>query len=156
MDKIDFTCLKSDIEDYMTTVIYVNGINLKNVIEEIETAQLAKKDLFVQNGCYEGICFFIAFQYKNHFLGKTLNEYIYEGQRYTLYDYKCSGIPGDHSLACKISIKSKEIIWHDFKNFSKVIPYELDYKDLEFHFCKEQYLHAINSAKNNTNKNVNA
>lgn len=138
----------------MTTVIYLNGIDLKAIIEEIETEQLAKKGLTVRNGCYEGISFFIAFHWQNHFLCKTLKEYIYCDQRYTLYDYKYSGIPGDHSLTCKIAIGSEEVVWYDFKNFSKIIPFELDYRGLKFHFDSNQYYDAINLIKNNTAKNM--
>ncbi|WP_103867382.1 hypothetical protein [Aquimarina sp. I32.4] len=153
-DKISFGSIKSELEDYMTTVIYLNGINFKNIIEEIEVKQFEKKGLHIQNGCYEGISFFIAFHNQNHFLCETLNNYIYQDQRYTLYDYKYSGIPGDHSLTCKISIGVKDIYWHDFKNFSKIIPFEINYKDLEFHFCKEQYCEAINLVRNNTEENM--
>lgn len=138
----------------MITAIYLNGINLKNIIEEIEAEQLAKKGLNIRNGCYEGISFFIAFHNQNHFLCRTLNDYVYHNQRYTLYDYKYSGIPGDHSLTCKISIGSKEIFWYDFKNFSKIISFELDYGGLEFHFCKEQYCEAINLIRSNTEENM--
>ncbi|WP_108868543.1 hypothetical protein [Aquimarina aquimarini] len=153
-DKISFGSIKSELEDYMTTVIYLNGINFKNIIEEIEVKQFKQKGLHIQNGCYEGISFFIAFHNQNHFLCETLHDYIYQDQRYTLYDYKYSGIPGDHSLTCKISIGAKDIYWYDFKNFSKIIPFEINYKDLEFHFCKEQYCEAINLVRNNTEENM--
>lgn len=117
------------------------------IIGKIEAKQLAKKGLYIQNGPYEGISSFIAFDNQNHFLCKTLDAYIYSNQRYTLYDYKYSGIPGDHSLACKISIGSKEVIWYDFKNFSKIIPFELNYGDLRFRFSIDQYLDAINAVR---------
>jgi len=149
-DEIKFGTVRSGLEDYLTTTIYLNGINLKNIIEKIEVEQLAKKGLQVQNGCYEGISFFIAFHYQNHFLCKTLNDYIYYNYQYTLYDYKYSGIPGDHSLTCKISINSEEVCWYNFKNFSKIIPFEIDYGGLEFCFCKKQYCEAIKSIRNNT------
>ncbi|MEM8887592.1 MAG: hypothetical protein AAGD28_06365 [Bacteroidota bacterium] len=147
--EIEFGYLKSELEDYMTTAIYVNGINLKGIIEEIEIKQLASKGLTIQNGCYEGISYFIAFHNQNHFLRETLSDYIYQDQRYALYDYKYSGVPGDHSLSCKISIEPEEVRWYDFKNFSKIIPYQLDYGDLEFRFCKNQYCEAIKLARRN-------
>lgn len=84
----------------------------------------------IGNSCYEGISFFIAFHNQNHFLCNTLNDYIYSGNRYALYDYGHSGIPGDHSLACRVSINADGIVWHDFKNFSKFIPFDLDYRGL--------------------------
>jgi len=150
-DTIEFSCVKSQLEDYLTTVIYINGMNLKLMVESIENRQCAKKGLCIQRGgCYEGICFFIAFHYQNHFLCKTLTDYIYDQQRYTLYDYKYSGIPGDHSLTCKIKIETDEVIWYDFKNFSKVIPFDLDYGNLEFRFCLNQYLDAINLVQSST------
>lgn len=135
----------------MTTLIYVNGVDLKSIVEHIERKQCTKKGLCIQpGGCYEGICFFIAFHYRNHFLLKTLDDYVYGGQRFTLYDYKYSGIPGDHSLTCKISIQQEEVLWYDFKNFSKVLPIEFDYGNLEFHFCINQYFDAISSARSST------
>ncbi len=154
LDEIGFGCLKSELEDYMTTAIYVNGINLKEVIEEIEREQVAKRGLRIRNGCYEGVSFFIAFHHQNHFLGKTLNDYVYPDQQYTLYDYKYSGIPGDHSLTCKISVGSKEVTWHDFKNVSRIIPFELDYEGLTFRFCKDQYCNAIDLARNNPEESI--
>ncbi|SEL35157.1 hypothetical protein SAMN05421740_104376 [Parapedobacter koreensis] len=138
----------------MTAAIYINGVDLRMIIEKIEAEQLARKGLHIRNGCYEGISSFIAFDNQNHFLCKTLDDYIYSNQRYTLYDYKYSGIPGDHSLTCKIAIGPKEVIWYDFKNFSKVISFELNYGELEFHFCVDQYFDAINAVRNNTAGNI--
>ncbi|MEM9648508.1 MAG: hypothetical protein AAF969_08500 [Bacteroidota bacterium] len=154
MDKIDFGCVRSELEDYMTTSICINGIDLKDIIEEIETEQCAEKGLNIQNGCYEGISFFIAFHNQNHFLCSTLNDYMHIGERYTLFEYKYSGIPGDHSLTCKISIGPEEILWHDFKNFSKVLPFDLDYGNLKFRFCKKQYCKAIDIIKNDREENM--
>ncbi|MEM9824559.1 MAG: hypothetical protein AAF985_25960 [Bacteroidota bacterium] len=148
-DEIAFSCVKSQIEDYMTTMIYINGIDLKSIIGAIESEQFAKKGLRLQNSSYEGICFFIAFHYQNHFLGKTLGDYIYDKERYTLFEYQYSGIPGDHSLTCKTSIKKEVVTWYDFKNYSKVIPFELDYGDLQFSFCINQYIDAINLVRYN-------
>ncbi|MEM9549397.1 MAG: hypothetical protein AAGA77_25735 [Bacteroidota bacterium] len=153
-DKIQFGCLKSLLEDYMTTSIYINGVDLKEKIEKIEVRQCAKRGFKVCNGCYEGISFFIAFHYQNHFLCRTLKDYIYDGQHFALYDYKFSGIPGDHSLTCKISLVGDEIIWHDFKNFSKIIPFELDYEGLEFRFCIDQYREAIDEIRSNKEENM--
>ncbi|SEL98146.1 hypothetical protein SAMN05216436_10160 [bacterium A37T11] len=147
MDKIRFENVKSQLEDYLTAAIYINGVDLRIIIEKMEAEQLAKNGLYVRSGCYEGISSFIAFDNQNHFLCKTLTDYIYSNQRYALYDYKYSGIPGDHSLTCKISIGPKEVIWHDFKNFSKVISVELNYEDLAFRFCIDQYLDAINTVR---------
>ncbi|MEM9300084.1 MAG: hypothetical protein AAGA64_17120 [Bacteroidota bacterium] len=154
IDKIVFSSVKSELEDYTTTSIYLDGTNLKDIVEEIEVKQLKEKGLDIPHGCYEGISFFIAFHNQNHFLCKTLNDYTYQDQRYTLYEYKYSGIPGDHSLACKISIGDKEILWHDFKNFSRIIPFELDYGGLEFHFCKKQYCEAIDLIRNKEEGNI--
>lgn len=150
-DKIEFSSIKSNLEDYMTTLIFINGIDLRSIVGSIERKQCAKKGICLRGGnCYEGICFFIAFHYQNHFLLRTLEDYIYDGQRFTLYDYVYSGIPGDHSLTCKISINEEEVIWYDFKNFSKVLPLEFDYENLEFRFCINQYFDAINSIRRST------
>jgi len=142
IDEIRFGCVRSQLEDYMTAAIYINGVDLKMIVEKIEAEQLTKKGLHIQNGFYEGISSFIAFDNQNHFLCKTLDDYIYSKERYTLYDYRYSGIPGDHSLTCNISIEPKEVIWHNFKNFSKIIPFELNYRDLTFRSCINQYLDA--------------
>lgn len=81
MHKIRFGCSKSELEDYMTTTIFVNGIDLNCIIEEIETEQFVKRGLTLQNGGYEGISFFIAFHNQNHFLCSTLKDYIYQEGR---------------------------------------------------------------------------
>ena len=153
-DVIEFGSIKSELEDYMTTSIYINGIDLKKKIEQIELPQFANRGINIKTSCYEGISFFIAFHNQNHFLCRTLSDYIYTDNRYTLYDYKCSGIPGDHSLACKISMNNDMFIWHDFKNFSKIIPFDLDYRGLEFHFSIDQYREAISLIRNNKAKNI--
>ncbi|WP_293915783.1 MULTISPECIES: hypothetical protein [unclassified Sphingobacterium] len=150
IDEIRFGCVRSQLEDYLTTTIYINGVDLRMIIEKIETIQLIKHGLRIQNGFYEGISPFIAFDNQNHFLCKTLDDYMYSGNRYALFDYKYSGIPGDHSLTCQISIGSDDVIWHDFKNFSKVLPFDLNYRDLKFRFCINQYLDAINTARGNS------
>lgn len=154
MDKIDFGCVKSELEDYMTTLIYINGIDLKHIVEGIEAQQFAQKGLTIQNGSYEGISFFIAFHNQDHFLCKTLHDYVYQEEQYTLFDYKYSGIPGDHSLTCKIAIGSEEIVWYDFKNFSKIIPFELEYGNLQFRFSTKQYREAIDVIKNDSAENM--
>ena len=64
---------------------------------------------------------------QNHFLRETLRDYIYLEERFTLYDYKYSGMPGDNSLMCKIAIGHTDVVWYDFKNYSKIIPFEMDY-----------------------------
>ena len=50
----------------MTTSIPINGIDLKKKIQAIEHLQFAKKGICMENGCYEGISFFIAFDNQNH------------------------------------------------------------------------------------------
>ncbi|MBX2921039.1 MAG: hypothetical protein KF746_02515 [Chitinophagaceae bacterium] len=152
--KISFGCVRSQLEDYMTAAIFINGVDLRMIIEKIEAEQLAKNGLNARNGFYEGISSFIAFHNQNHFLCKTLDDYIYSNQRYALYDYRYSGVPGDHSLTCKISIEPEEVIWYDFKNFSKIIPFDLNYGDLGFRFCIDQYFDAINAVRNNTVENI--
>lgn len=146
-DQIEFACVKSEVEDYMTTCIAINGIDLKRIIAKTERGQLARKGVAIEGGCYEGISLFIAFHHQNHFLGKTLNDYIYPEERFAIYEYKYSGVPGDHSLTCKITFNSNEVIWHDFKNFSQINPIEINYSDLEFRFCLEQYQKAIDKIK---------
>ena len=148
IDSIEFGCTKSKLEDYMTTSITINGIDLKKKIQSIEHPQFAKKEICMENGCYEGIAFFIAFDNQNHFLCRTLSDYIYTGNRYALYDYKNSGILGDHSITCKITLESDKVIWHDFKDFSKIIPFNLDYGNLKFQFSLDQYCDAINVVRN--------
>lgn len=70
IDKIRFGCVRSQLEDYMTAAIYINGVDLRMIIEKIEVAQLTKKGLRIQNGFYEGISSFIAFDNQNHFIRK--------------------------------------------------------------------------------------
>lgn len=154
IDKIDFGCLRSELEDYMTTVIYVNGTDLRSIIDQIEMKKSIQNGLKIQNDLYEGISFFIAFHNQNHFLCETLNDYIYDEKRYTLFDYKYSGVPGDHSLTCKIEIGVDEVIWYDFKNFSKIFETELNYNGLEFRFSTDQYFEAINTIRNSTEENI--
>ena len=77
IDSIEFGYTKSKLEDYMTTSITINGLDLKKKTQAIEHPQFAKKGICMENGCYEGISFFIAFDNQNHFLCRTLSDYIY-------------------------------------------------------------------------------
>ena len=42
-DVIEFGSIKSELEDYMTTSIYINGIDLKKKIEQIELPQFVNR-----------------------------------------------------------------------------------------------------------------
>lgn len=148
-DEICFGKSYSNLEDYQTTDIYINGVDLRRKIEVAEMMHFNKYGLKVLEGCYEGISYYIAFEYKNHFLGDTLDGYIYEDKRYALYEYRCSGVPGDHSLTCKIRMTTDEVIWYDFKNYSRVVCCQFDYSNVQFRFSLSQYLKAINLAKYN-------
>lgn len=146
-DEICFGSSTSNLENYLTTDIYINGVDLRQKIEVSEMIQLNNHGLRLLDGCYEGISYYIAFEYKNHFLGNTLDGYVYDDKRYTIYEYKCSGVPGDHSLTCKISMTSETVTWYDFKNYSKIVPFQFDYSGLEYCFSISQYIKAINTAK---------
>jgi len=52
IDSIEFGCTKSKLEDYMTTSITINGIDLKKKIQAIEHPQFAKKEICMENRCY--------------------------------------------------------------------------------------------------------
>ncbi|MGD1893718.1 MAG: hypothetical protein ACFB15_24390 [Cyclobacteriaceae bacterium] len=143
MDHISFGVANSTLEDYLTTNIYVNGIDLRVIISEIEANQLTNSRLSVQSGAYEGISTFIAFHLYDHFCKVTMNEYRYDGDRFALYDYLYSGIPGDHSLSCQIDIEKDRVIRSDFKNFSRFYPQGFNYRDLQYTFDRQAYLDAI-------------
>ena len=44
-DVIEFGCIKSELEDYMTTSININGIDLKKKIEQIELPQFINRGI---------------------------------------------------------------------------------------------------------------
>lgn len=153
-DRIEFGCIRSNLEDYMTTSIRINGMDLRRIIEEIELPQLVKRGIDMQRVGYEGISFFIAFHNQDHFLCRTLSDYVYEDKRYALYDSRNSGIPGEYSLTCKIKMEENTVSWYDFKNFSEILPFDMSYRDLAFHFSLDQYCDAIDSIRNNKSENM--
>lgn len=146
MDYINFDVSKSRLEDYATTDIYINDFDLRDIVADIEYNQL--KSLGKENlcGAYEGISPFLAFHLHDHFHGKSVSDYIYNS-RYSLFDYRYSGIPGDHTLTCKIYDKGEKVIWTDFRNYSKIVNEDIDYGALRFEFAKDSYDRAIDFLK---------
>ena len=65
-----------------------------------------------------------------------------------------SGVPGDYTLTCRITINNDRVIWHDFKNFSKIYKGAIDYGGLSFSFPIEKYKAAIYDIKNNEIKKM--
>ncbi len=59
-----------------------------------------------------------------------------------------------HSLACKKTIGPEDVIWSNFKNFSRVIAFDLDYRNLRFRFSNKQYVEAIDIIINNREENM--
>ena len=149
MDTIRFGLVKSRLEDYMTTSIYINGIDLRQIISSIEYEQLLPLNRTSYTGVYEGISPLLAFSLNDHFCGETINEYLYYDCQYALFDYMYSGIPGDHTLTCKIEFKKDNVRWYDFKNFSKIYRGIIDYSDLSFSFDRSAYKAAVYDLKNN-------
>ncbi|MEM1320708.1 MAG: hypothetical protein AAGG75_10660 [Bacteroidota bacterium] len=147
MDTIAFDLSESRIGDHLTTNIYINNTDLRSIISAIEFRQLAGTKTAFINGAYEGISPFIAFHLHDHFYKKTINEYRYFDNRFAVYDYMYSGIPGDYTLACRIEINKHYVRWYDFKNFSELCPQNFDYGDLHFTFDALDYQQAISNLK---------
>lgn len=154
MDTISFALQHSNVEDYLTTSILVNGLELKDILAQIEVNQIKdKSDNFIV-GAYEGISPFIAFHSHNHFLKNTINEYIYFGNRFSLLEYINTGIPGEHTVACQIEILKETVHWKNFKNFSIYLKEEFSYGDLVFEFDRNQYESAIERLSENEIKKL--
>ncbi|WP_108868789.1 hypothetical protein [Aquimarina aquimarini] len=143
MDTIEFGIVHSNVDDYLTTTIYINGYDLKDILGSIEINQVKKNDDQFMVGAYEGISPFIAFHTHNHFLKDTVNEYIYFDNRFVLLEYINSGIPGDHTIACNIDIYQDTVKWSNFKNFSILSESDFKYEELSFSFDRKQYEKAI-------------
>lgn len=147
-DQIQFRLASSELEDYLTTEIYVNGYDLKAIIASIESEQIHNSPLTIQAGAYEGISAFIAFHSHNHFFGETVSGYRQAGNRFTLYEYIHSGVPGEHTVACEINFSADEVTWKHFRNISSVYPEGFSYQDLAFRFNREEYRAAIENFRN--------
>ncbi|MEM6966829.1 MAG: hypothetical protein AAF573_18840 [Bacteroidota bacterium] len=154
MDNIHFSISTSRLEDYFITDIFVNGIDLRSIIAKIEQQQLQPIGYAQLSGAYEGISPFLAFHLHDHFNGKTVNEYLYYDFCFTLFNYMYSGVPGDHTLTCKIEITKDKVRWYDFKNFSKIYTGKIDYGELSFSFSAESYRAAIENLKKNEIQNM--
>jgi hypothetical protein len=144
-DQIQFSLASSELEDYLTIDIVINGYDLKSIIASIESEQIHNMPLTIQAGAYEGISAFIAFHTHNHFYGETVSGYQQEGNRFTLFEYIHSGVPGEHTVTCEINFSGDEVTWKNFRNISSVIPEGFSYYDLEFRFNREEYLQAIHN-----------
>ncbi|MFC5045603.1 hypothetical protein ACFSTE_18800 [Aquimarina hainanensis] len=155
MDTIHFDIQKSNIEDYLTTAIFVNNIDLKDILFQVEQSQIKDPSLINIAGAYEGISPYIAFHLKNHFLKDTIREYQYYGDRFTLMEYANTGIPGDHTITCQIDICKDVVEWSNFKNFDSLTAIEFDYSDIgSFRFERKQYEAAISTLCNNQIKEL--
>lgn len=148
MDRIQFDITRSQIGDYLTTNIFVNDYDLRGIISKIEYEQLKPShDQVKLIGAYEGLSPFIAFHLHNHFCKQTINEYRYTDDQFALLEYMHSGVPGDHTLTCKIDMHDDVVRWRHFKLFSKIYPNGLDYGALAFEFEKTAYIATINRLK---------
>ena len=149
MDKIAFEIETTNLQEYLTTKIFINGYDLRERVAQIEFEELYRKigQRPLQTPAYEGLPPFIAFHLNNHFCGDTINEYRYPGGRLALLEYVFSGVPGDHTLTCRIDLEPDRVIWTDFKLFSKVIPMEPVYDRLRFEFDRNQYMAEVEDLK---------
>ncbi|MEM9143859.1 MAG: hypothetical protein AAGA86_12800, partial [Bacteroidota bacterium] len=94
-------------------------------------------------GAYEGLSAFIAFHMHKHFLKETVKEYQLSGNRFALLEYVHSGIPGEHTVACRINIYEDRVEWTDFINCSVFLKQCFQYPGLTFCFNRNQYESAI-------------
>ncbi|MCH2046186.1 MAG: hypothetical protein MK212_18875 [Saprospiraceae bacterium] len=155
-DTIYFDIALSQLGDYLTTEIYINGIDLRVILTNIEVKQIHANDANSLRlaGAYEGVSPFIAFHLKNHFYKNSINEYMYDDCFYTIYEYAYSGVPEDHTLSCRIDFVKNKVIWSEFKNFSKICPEGFDYEGLTFTFDRRAYMNAIDNVKLNRIKSL--
>ena len=154
MDTIAFELSKSNIDDYLTTSIIINGTDLRDILTYLELNELSTMNQVFAAGAYEGISPFIAFHLHNHFMKETVKEYIYDDAKYALLDYQFSGVPGDHTLVCDIDIRDNQIIWSKFQNCSNLLEHSFCYTDLSFCFDRKQYESAIQNIIENEIKNL--
>mgnify|MGYP001328914243 CR=1 FL=1 len=144
MDKISFGLEKSEYGGHLTTSIFINGIDLRSLLRTTEYEQLRKCEDYSTRmaAAYEGISPFIAFELQDHFNTNTLSEYKHHEKYYTLFEYCITSAPGDYTLACKIEKNKTTVRWYDFKNFSRLVPIDLEYK-VAFNFDRKKYEMAV-------------
>ncbi len=143
MDTITFQLINSKVEDYMTTGIRINQCDLRDILSSYEIEQVTDYEDYNMVGAYEGISAFIAFHLHRHFLKETVNEYLQSDNRYTLFEYAHSGIPGEHTVACHIHIYEDRVEWTNFINCSIFLKKCFAYPELKFCFDRQQYEKAI-------------
>ncbi|MEM6633440.1 MAG: hypothetical protein AAF694_27450 [Bacteroidota bacterium] len=154
MNTIQFSLTSSKIEDYLTTAIYIDGIDLKEILAYYEMGQIENRQLQSLVGAYEGISAFIAFHLNSHFLKDTIQEYIQSDYGYTLFEYAYSGIPGEHNVSCHINIHQDTVEWINFKNRSIFLKKCFQYQGLHFCFDRKQYEQAIEEVIENEVKPI--
>ncbi|MEM8928635.1 MAG: hypothetical protein AAGC45_10560 [Bacteroidota bacterium] len=143
MDIISFQLADSVMEDYQTTTILINGFDLRNILVSYEIEQVEEYKDYNMVGAYEGISAFIAFHMHKHFLKDTVREYQQSDNRFTLFEYVHSGIPGEHTVACHINMYEDRVEWTDFINCSVFLKQCFQYPGLTFSFDRKQYEKAI-------------
>lgn len=149
MDSISFNISKSRTQDHYTTSVIINGLDLVEILAQIEQRQInfMPDDYIV--GAYEGVSPFIAFHLHNHFLKDTIHAYRYHKDHYSVLEYVNSGIPGEHTVACQIKIDKDKVFWSDFKNYSIHLSKSFNYDDVKFEFDRKQYELAIQNFQSN-------
>lgn len=149
MDTIAFKLVNSRVEDYMTASIIINNCDLRDLLASYEIEQVPEYRDYDMVGAYEGVSAFIAFHLHKHFLKSTVKEYRQFDDRFTLYEYAHSGIPGEHTVACNIDILEDKIEWTNFVNCSIFLKQCFEYPGLRFSFDRKQYERAIQEVTSN-------
>lgn len=147
MNTISFKIQNSLLEDFSVANIYIDHFPLPAILSAYETIAATKLKVPELAGCYDGLPAIITLEHCDHFLGDTITAYRYSGNRVALMDYAHSGIPGDYTAACIITIHKYTVTWSRFKNFSSLFDTGMwRYNDLQFCFDKEQYFAALKAA----------
>lgn len=147
MNKLEIKIEPFDYEDGKREQIsiYVDGINLIDIVANVEKNILANGGEAGPAGEYAGLSY--EYNKQNHFLTQEDAMYGEDEDKISLIDCTC-GCEGCWTFACKIDVQGDIVIWSDFEQVHRREGGWTDkpwiYDELgEFVFDKEQYLSEI-------------
>jgi hypothetical protein len=150
MDTVEFLTSFSRIEDYKVVDIYINGINLIDMLWQIEMPLAYQEGAPEMAGAYEGLPPLFVYPPAGHFLGKANTAYAYDDGKVSLLEYAYSGVPGEWPFVARIQVEENEISWSAFEQVRRNKlrnGYRWHYDMMgTFNFDREQYQDALEQA----------
>jgi len=120
MDELALRRRSSFLEDYEVVDIYINGINLIDLLRSVEGIYAQQEGQSSLAGAYEGLPPLLTLPPNRHFWGEAQHrDYQYGAQRVSLLEYRYSGVPGDWTFVADIEVGANAVVWRGFEQVKR-------------------------------------